>query len=69
MATQIYGTIAYSEGHNSGRASLFQGRRQKEACKTQYEFHSGPKLEPRQVCLAVEAFFYVTNIDYITYIS
>ena len=56
MATQIYGTMAYSEGHNGGRASLSQGRRQKEACKTQHEFHSGPKLEPRQVCFGRRSF-------------
>ena len=28
--------------------------RQKEAFKTQYEFHLGPKKEPRKVCLAFQ---------------
>ena len=35
------------------------GKALERASKTQHEFHSEPKKEPRQVCLAVEAFPFV----------
>ena len=48
-------------GHYNGirpkREFLYwQGRCQKEDLKTQYEFLSEPKREPRQDCLAVGTF-------------
>ena len=29
--------------------------------KSEYEFYSGPKWEPRQVCLAVQPFLVIIN--------